>query len=52
MNYLGGLSVLTVYGIYLFDWYALQTNLNNDIFKCVQQNNYGIGGKYRESKYY
>ena len=52
MNYLDGLSVLTVYGIYLFDWYALQTNLNSDIFKCVQQNRYDIGGKHRESKYY
>jgi hypothetical protein len=52
VNYLDGSSVLTVYGIYLFDWYALQTNLNSDIFKCVQQNRYATGGKHRESKYY
>jgi hypothetical protein len=48
VNYLDGSSVLTVYGIYLFDWYTLKTNLNSDIFNCVQQNRYDIGGKYRE----
>jgi hypothetical protein len=38
-NYLDGSSILIVYGIYLFNWYALQTNLNSAIFnKCVQQN--------------
>jgi len=52
VNYLDGSSVLTVNCIYLFGCYALQTNLNSDIFKCVQQNGYDIGGKLRESKYY
>jgi hypothetical protein len=52
LNYLDGSSVLTVYGIYSLDWYASQTNVNSNIFKCVQQNWYDIGGRHRESRYY
>jgi len=51
--YLDGSSALTFYGTYLFDWYALQTNLISDIFEFVQQNRHDIGGgEHRESKYY
>lgn len=46
-NYVGGSSVLTVCRINLLDWYALQSNINSDILKCVQQNGCDSGGKHR-----